>query len=122
CQWAEFDGGSFGKGALVWDGAAVVAVFLPAGKASIKSLVLAKFPDAEEAAERSTARRWAKRLADSLMKGTPAQDVPFRLPDSVTPFQRAVLEACHRIPPGRPLSYAGLAEAAGFSGASRAAG
>lgn len=121
-QWADFDGGAFGAGLLVWEEDAVIAVLLPGGKGSLESQVRRQFPDAEKAPEKSPARRWAKRLSECMLKGKPAQDVPFRLPDTMTPFQRAVLDACHRIPPGRPLSYAGLAKAAGVAGASRAAG
>ena len=40
----------------------------------------------------------------------------------VSPFRRAVLEECSRIPAGQTMSYGGLAEAIGRPGAARAVG
>lgn len=39
-----------------------------------------------------------------------------------TPFQRAILQAMEKIPFGETMTYAALAEKAGFPGAARAAG
>jgi len=40
----------------------------------------------------------------------------------ITPFRRAVMEACMAIPPGQTESYGGLAERVGRPGAARAVG
>jgi methylated-DNA-[protein]-cysteine S-methyltransferase len=48
--------------------------------------------------------------------------VPIRLSCGLTPFQRAVLAACARIPGGRVLSYGELSQKAGYPGAARAVG
>lgn len=42
--------------------------------------------------------------------------------EGLTPFQRAVVEAVRRIPPGRVATYSVVASAAGFPGAARGVG
>jgi methylated-DNA-[protein]-cysteine S-methyltransferase len=60
-------------------------------------------------------RRW---LAD-WFKGRPV-DVPLKLEG--TPFMRRIYEEVRRIPAGKTLSYAEVADAAGRPGAARAVG
>jgi len=48
--------------------------------------------------------------------------IPLHLSTGLTPFQRAVLAACARIPAGQILSYGDLSRCAGYPGAARAVG
>ncbi|MCA9121657.1 MAG: MGMT family protein [Planctomycetaceae bacterium] len=41
---------------------------------------------------------------------------------AMTPFQKAIIERCRKIPVGETLSYGQLADAAGYPGAARAVG
>jgi methylated-DNA-[protein]-cysteine S-methyltransferase len=50
------------------------------------------------------------------------EQIPLALPDTLTPFQRRVLELCRRIPFGRLATYGELAARAGYPRAARAVG
>lgn len=68
---------------------------------------------AEALAERL--RRYAAGERDDFL------DVPLANPPA-TEFKRRVIHQCRRIPPGKTLTYAQLAQRAGSSGAARAVG
>jgi methylated-DNA-[protein]-cysteine S-methyltransferase len=63
-----------------------------------------------------------ERTISALVSGRPPGEHPEIDWNGITPFRRAVLEACASIPIGETRSYAWLAEQAGSPRASRAAG
>jgi len=64
----------------------------------------------------------AKELEEYFKGRRTAFTIPLHLSVGLTPFQRAVLAACARIPAGRVLSYGQLSQSAGYPGAARAVG
>ncbi len=62
-----------------------------------------------------------QQIRDYFAGRSVAFDVPVRL-DHLTSFQKEVLKACRRIPPGRTLTYGQLAERLGHPRAARAVG
>lgn len=113
---------SGGERALVASrGGKVVASFLPGRSArDLVSRLKARFPDAEEGAEREVAgaremRRW--------LAGEPAATagVPVDL-GGVPPFASRVYEVLRAVPAGSTLSYGELAARAGSPRAARAVG
>jgi methylated-DNA-[protein]-cysteine S-methyltransferase len=77
--------------------------------------------DTDEASAymRSLARRLKAFVAGDC--GDPFLDVTLELA-GMTPFQKAVIDACRRIPIGETVSYGELSRGAGHSGAARAVG
>lgn len=77
---------------------------------------------AHEARRGGSLARLERRLQRYARQGDdPFLDVPIDLGPK-TPFQRAVIECCRRIPCGSTLSYGALAEQAGYPNAARAVG
>ncbi|MCU0960493.1 MAG: MGMT family protein [Pirellulaceae bacterium] len=67
-------------------------------------------------------RRWIERLeAAAAGQHVDFSDVPLDM-EGRTRFQRAVMEACRRIPRGSVMTYGELAARAGFPGRARAVG
>jgi methylated-DNA-[protein]-cysteine S-methyltransferase len=76
---------------------------------------------AEEPVTKAEARR-LERMMDALVSGRAPSSAPALDWTGITPFRRAVMEECARIPIGRTLSYAELAAKVGRPGAARAVG
>jgi methylated-DNA-[protein]-cysteine S-methyltransferase len=118
---------ALGPCALAWSDAGITWMQLPEGsrEATVERL-LAKAPDAGDAASEKKAPPWIKdavaRVRDHL--GGRPQDfvrIPLDLA-RVSPFHAKIYRALQRIPAGSTVSYGELAGLAGSPGASRAVG
>lgn len=118
---------ALGPCALAWNGSGVRFMQLPeASREATVARLLAKVPDAGEAASPRTTPSWVKEavaLVKEHLAGRP-QDfsrVPLDL-GGLPPFTAKVYEALRKIPPGSTISYGELAGVVGSPGASRAIG
>jgi len=120
--WGPFGivGRRSGAGGTEDPGSKLLASYLPGPTASqIKALVESQFPDAVKVDS------LLEELQDRVKRYFAGERITFRVTLDVsdrTPFQRAVIAACRRIRPGRMMSYAALAESAGYPRAARAVG
>lgn len=98
----------------------LLATHLPGPFASqIKASIRSRFPDAVED------RDVLADLQDAVRRYFAGERISFRIALDLsdrTPFQKAVIGACRRIRLGKVMSYAQLAESAGYPRAARAVG
>lgn len=98
----------------------LLATHLPGPSAShFKATIESQFPDAVHD------ENVLADLQDAVRRYFAGERISFRVTLDLsdrTPFQQAVIRACRRIPPGKVMSYAALAEAAGYRRAARAVG
>lgn len=116
-NYSVYDSG-LGTVGLVFTAAGKIAsIYLPRKK--IKRHILADFPGAPEISLPGKVRK----VLDNCMTGRGCEGlVPMLDLDRLGPFQRTVLIRETTVPAGKVISYAQLAEKAGFPGAARAAG
>lgn len=115
----------FGQTALVWRRSSgrppVVRIFLPRKRAAIEAAIRHAFPGAQSASSAAT-----KRLAFKIGRYLEERPVDFTLDEldmSVcSAFHRQVLTRTWQIPRGKVVTYGGLADLLGRSGAARAVG
>lgn len=112
-SWSYWEGGRFGTGLVVCHDGKPIRIELPSGKRPSRPAM---------GKEGGPAAQLAAQLAEGFAAGADLRHLLADWPADQTPFQLAVLKACHAIPRGQVLSYAALADAAGFPGCARAAG
>ena len=95
------------------------ATLLPQPESNLRRTILRRWPDAVESVDLLPSLR--DQVVD-YFDGKPATFHAALDLSALTPFRRAVLEACRRIPYGRTVSYLDLARAVGQPGAARAVG
>lgn len=110
----------WGHFTIVAEGQMLVATRLPlASKSDCLADVRKQFPDAEY--DDAILPQLRDAVRDYFAGRRATFGVRLAL-EGMTPFQRAVLQACRKIPYGKTLSYGELAERAGNPGAARAVG
>lgn len=111
----------FGSGCFVWRGEILYAVFLPSTGVSAENRMKDTFPHVLRK-HSSFADETAIKLS-GMAAGKHACVSPESLDfGNISNFKKVVLQTLSTIPRGQTISYAGLAEKAGYSGAARAVG
>ena len=112
---------SVGRCGVVWRGARVAGVHLPAAGDPAASL-RRRFPDAVEGAPPPPVRAAMQAIA-ALLEGEPRDLAEVVLDVSAVPeFERRVYEVARAIPAGSVLTYGEVAERIGQPGAAQAVG
>jgi methylated-DNA-[protein]-cysteine S-methyltransferase len=114
---------SIGSCALSWNEEGVSGVWFPeASNAHTRERIWSEHPGIREAVPEGWAQTAIEKIRRLLEGHAPdLSNIPLDL-RKVPPFHRKVYAAARRIPPGKTMSYAELAEAAGSPRGSRAVG
>jgi len=121
--WSRFAADPFGQGVVVCEGSIVVRVFLPEPPDLLKRrLREAGLTASMEDSDDGEAREAAGILSRTFFGEEPDRGQLILKIPKCGPFTLRVLEACHRIAPGKVRSYADLAAEAGSPKATRAVG
>jgi methylated-DNA-[protein]-cysteine S-methyltransferase len=109
--------------AVAWGERGLRGVQLPeASERATRARMKARFPGVAEAEPPRDVRRAVAAMKALLAgKATDLSTIALDL-DGVPPFRRRVYEAARAIPPGRTMSYGGIAAAIGSPGSARAVG
>ncbi len=115
----------FGQAGLVWrkssDKPPILRILLPRKRAALLAAIRHAFPGAQAASGAAT-----KRLGLQIGRYLEGKPVAFTLDEldmsGCSAFQRQVLTRTRQIPRGKVVTYGGLADMLGRSGAARAVG
>ncbi len=114
---------SIGRCAIAWAQGRIVGIVLPEpDDAALRDHLLRKTGPGAPMPPPTFVQAAVAALRDHLAgRAAELSGIPLAL-ETLPPFTRRVVEALRRVPPGRVVTYAGLAALAGSPGAARAVG